>query len=362
MTAQAREKIVIDGKETSMTSTPEIPENNPGILKVPQQYITSDCWRGYVGAWEIKNGRLYLIGISGKYNLRENTPIFANWYTGTLAVSEGSIINQINNGYTFVYEKDVNIKIKNGFVVLIKTIDNRQKLKNIESQKTNNENDLKTSLIKKFVATQGIEDIVHFTRIENIPSILKNGLYGRKSLSEVGVGIIINDRHRFDYLPDAICCSISFPNYKMFYQLRKDNPGTDWAVLRIKSQILWEKNCVFCIQNAAKRSVALTKLQHRKGLEALQLLFADIDAAPSRKDLNIPNYYPTHPQAEVLILDRIEPEMILDISLDQKERIRDHKKVMEIVESCNGEKEFFYNKHYFDARKDYANWRGAQIG
>lgn len=54
--------------------------------------------------------------------------------------------------------------------------------------------------------------------------------------------------------------------------------------------------------------------------------------------------------------------MILDIHLDQKERIRDHKKIMEIVKSCNGEKEFFYNKYYFDARKDFVNWRGAQIG
>ena len=113
MTTQAREKIVIDGKETSMTSTPEIPENDPRIIKVQQQYITSACWRGYVGTWEIKNDRLYLIGISGKYNLRENTPIFANWYSGTLAASEGNIINQTNNGYTFIYEKDINIKIKN---------------------------------------------------------------------------------------------------------------------------------------------------------------------------------------------------------------------------------------------------------
>ena len=216
--------------------------------------------------------------------------------------------------------------------------------------------------MKEFVTSRGVEHVVHFTRAANLPTILEHGLRGRKSLEAAGIDAVVNDQYRFDYLPDAICCSISFPNYRMFYRLRQENPDTDWAVLRIKPQVLWEKPCVFCIENAATQSVAQTPVEQRMGLAALQALFCDIDGAVSRADLRIPDCYPTHPQAEVLIFGEIEPDLIEDVLVDQKQRIRNHDKVAEIVRNCTGDKKFYYYKQYFDARMDYAYWRGTQIG
>ena len=216
--------------------------------------------------------------------------------------------------------------------------------------------------MQAFVTSRGIEHIVHFTRASNLPAILQHGLRGQESLEAAGIDAVVNDPYRFDYLPDAICCSISFPNYKMFYRLRQENPESDWAVLRIRPQVLWQKQCVFCIENAATRSVAQTPLEQRMGLVALQRLFCDIAGAVPRAELRIPDCYPTHPQAEVLIIGEIEPDLIEDVLVDQKQRIRNQDSLAEIIRSCTGNKKFYYHKHYFDARMDHVHWRGAQIG
>ena len=216
--------------------------------------------------------------------------------------------------------------------------------------------------MQAFLTSRAVEHVVHFTRAENLPAILQHGLRGRESLEASGIEPAVNDHHRFDYLPDAICCSISFPNYKMFYRLRQENPEIDWAVLRIKPQVLWEKQCVFCIENAATRSVAQTPIRQRIGLAALHALFGEVEGAAARSELLIPDSYPTHPQAEVLILGQIEPDLIDDILVDHKQRVRNHERLGEIVRSCTGDKKFYYDKQYFDARMDYAHWRGAQIG
>ncbi|MCK0512798.1 DUF4433 domain-containing protein [Aromatoleum buckelii] len=362
MTYQVHEKIVIEGKMTSMAFCPPLPNNDSRILEVPPKFISSACWRGYQGTWEIKNRRLFLIGIDGRYQFRENTPIFAEWFSGTLIVPEGSILEYVHGGFSTVYEHELHITIKDGKAIAFSKIDNRSKFEDTECLTVKDSSKWLSFSMQRFLASRGVEHVVHFTRAENLPSILQHGLYGRNSLKTAGIQTAVNDYYRFDYLPDAICCSISFPNYKMFYRLRQENPGTDWVVLRVKPQVLWEKNCVFCVENAATRAVAQTPLQQRIGLDALQRLFSDIDTAPPRSELRIPDFYPTHPQAEVLIMDKIEPDMILDVLVDQKERIRDHKRLSKIVHDCVGGKEFCYDKSYFDARMDYVYWRGTQIG
>jgi len=129
--------------------------------------------------------------------------------------------------------------------------------------------------IKAFCNQCGIATVVHFTRVENLPSILTYGLLSRKTLDSMDIEYVFNDGQRIDRYYDAICTSISFPNYKMFYRYRINDPQ-NWAVLLLDVSLLWELDCAFCQENAASNAVTRVPLQERKKFSALQLMFADL--------------------------------------------------------------------------------------
>jgi hypothetical protein len=208
-----------------------------------------------------------------------------------------------------------------------------------------------------FIQSRKIEYLVHFTRVANLPNILTHGLLGRTTLEESQIDVQVNDSFRFDYLPNGICCSISFPNYRMFYRMRCDNPDDDWAVLRLSAEILRTKQCVFCVENAASHEIAHADVVERTGLPALEAMFVDHEGMPSRAALRIPDNYTTNPQAEVLVLEPIEKELIIDALVDSKERIRNIQNLANTIRPFNGQYKFLHGKHYFDARQDYCHWK-----
>ena len=99
--------------------------------------------------------------------------------------------------------------------------------------------------------------LLHFTRPENLESILAIGLHPRQNI-DLGVvpNASVNDTCRNDGRRDRNCLSISFPNYKMFYPLRSANPGIEWPVLVMKPSILWTMDCLFCENNAASTAIS----------------------------------------------------------------------------------------------------------
>lgn len=46
---------------------------------------TTACWRRYIGEWALREGRLYLVRITGRYELI-GEPLFADWVTQVLRV------------------------------------------------------------------------------------------------------------------------------------------------------------------------------------------------------------------------------------------------------------------------------------
>ena len=134
MTAQVQEDLILNGKKTSMTFCPPLPENDPRIVEIPLEKIKGDgiilstaCWRQYIGTWEIKDGRFYLVGIKGKFKLAEDKALFADWFSGTLIVPEGKILEYVHMGFDSVFERETHIKIENGVVVDTVVIDNKEK-------------------------------------------------------------------------------------------------------------------------------------------------------------------------------------------------------------------------------------------
>ncbi|MBV7299359.1 hypothetical protein [Enterovibrio paralichthyis] len=114
MTAQISEVLIYNGKKLKLHCTPIIPDNHPLIRHNTSQEesISSLCWRGYVGTWEIANRRLYLNSVDGKYIV--TTPVFADWYCGTLVIPESDPGEYFHGGWGRSYAKNKLVTIVNG--------------------------------------------------------------------------------------------------------------------------------------------------------------------------------------------------------------------------------------------------------
>lgn len=174
--------------------------------------------------------------------------------------------------------------------------------------------------IQDIIKTRNIQNVVHFTRIENLENILINGVIPRERLGEdafqndfdvLNKGkYIYNDNIRLDGKRDYSCFSISFPNDKMFYKLRKNNPNSNWAVLYFSTEILVNFDCLFYPCNAADSRVKDEDIQLFKDSIAFEKMFDSENREPYLKDK-----YPTDVQAEVLVKDTISPDYIKGIIL-----------------------------------------------
>jgi hypothetical protein len=204
-------------------------------------------------------------------------------------------------------------------------------------------------MIENEVKSREIEHLWHFTKVENLDSILKSGMMPRAMLEAQSANVAYNDEHRLDYQKTANCLSLGHPNYKMFYRLRRVNPNQGWVVLGIDPEVLWIKDCAFCDQNAATGSVASTPIAQRKGLQAFQKMFFPVAGKPDRGALGLPDDCPTNPQAEILVYGVIEPKYIVG-AITQTKAIEN-----ELIEKYP-EFEFLYHRAHFSARKDYEHW------
>ncbi|MGP2655423.1 DarT ssDNA thymidine ADP-ribosyltransferase family protein [Malaciobacter sp. WC5094] len=205
--------------------------------------------------------------------------------------------------------------------------------------------------MRKYIRKNDIKTLVHFTNINNLDKILEKGLLSRKKLIRNRLDFDYNDESRYDGFLNTICCSITHPNYKMFYKLRIDNPNKEWVVIGIKSRVLYSLDCTFSHDNAASTSITTMNISDRKGLNGLKKMFSDkIKGYPKRKELNIPSNYPTNPQAEVLIRRKIPLSEISGVAFNSRKRQKEFKKKYPNIK-------MIYSPKYFSYRKDYDFWR-----
>ena len=81
---------------------------------------------------------------------------------------------------------------------------------------------------------------MHFTRIDNLNSILKNGLIPVSIQQKMKIPSARNDEQRIDSKLDCTSCSITFPNYKLFYTFREYKfPGSGWVVIVLDKDVLF---------------------------------------------------------------------------------------------------------------------------
>jgi hypothetical protein len=121
MTSQAHEKIIIDDNIELMATCPELPVYSSQIIELHEEIIdsifnTTACRRQYIATWKISCDKLYLMSIEGKYNLSDNQPIFAYWFSGLLKIQQGEILKYIHCGYASTYERELHITVEKGLV------------------------------------------------------------------------------------------------------------------------------------------------------------------------------------------------------------------------------------------------------
>lgn len=208
----------------------------------------------------------------------------------------------------------------------------------------------KQNELKNCVSQKNITSLVHFTRVENLNSIISEGLFSVKALSNKGVDYIRNDLDRRDNLLNAISVSIQHPNYRMFYRKMTANQDVDWVVIRINPNVLWSKDCLFCIDNAANSTISRTSENDRRGIVAFKKMFENIPGKPTRKESNLYERFTSNPQAEVLVLEEIESELILEVAFQTQEKLDKHRL------SIKGSVRLVVDKWLFDKRYDYMNW------
>lgn len=206
--------------------------------------------------------------------------------------------------------------------------------------------------MKSVVETRGIQSLMHFTRVENLISIFEHGLLPVDSLNKQEMDFQFNDQIRLDNCKNASCLSIQFPNYKMFNKYRcKEDKNIDWVVLGIKTEVLWEKDCAFCVENAASSNVRHKSLEERKGIEAFNRLYDEYPGKPSRSQLCLEDSFPTNPQAEVLVFDIIEPKYIWGIAFKDKQTQNKYNSLIPSHVSSEVAREMF------SYRIDYEAWK-----
>lgn len=141
MTGQVHEKLILDGNEVSMAFCPELPTASGLVIETPaitlRQQLDSKawpsiihstaCWRRYIGKWEIRDGKLYLIDVIGRFQMATATPAFADWVTAVLRVPQGEVIQYIHMGFASVSEAELHIKVEKGLVIEQRRIDNSTK-------------------------------------------------------------------------------------------------------------------------------------------------------------------------------------------------------------------------------------------
>ena len=144
------------------------------------------------------------------------------------------------------------------------------------------------------------------------------------------------DLQRIDGYPDYICCSIEYPNA---WYLRKrqgsvageDRLFSDWVVLTIKPDYLWNDETLFCPRNAAAQGGRLVQA----GVETFEGLFAPkVRGAYDRDYVRTderPRACPTDEQAEVLVRRRIALDDVLTIvTYDEAQARREYVRLTQL--------------------------------
>jgi len=152
MTSQTRERLLYKGQDYGMATEPlEQYLKTRNDIHINNGIIDTGCRRGYVGSWEIRDNRLFLIGLKGigeeidervtfpekrkidlNYIFPNEERVFASWFSGHIRLEIGELLKYVHLGYESIHEKDLVLTLENGVIVHEEEFDNS----NVENVQT----------------------------------------------------------------------------------------------------------------------------------------------------------------------------------------------------------------------------------
>ena len=222
--------------------------------------------------------------------------------------------------------------------------------------------------IKSIIDERGITELYHFTRIENLESIVENGIWPVSEMKKEGVSFLENDKYRNDHRMDCNCISISCPNLELLKSYKRKYGG-HWVMIELDPCVLYETPCYFAEHNAATRIIA-SNLAMRTGADALENMFKrrlDIQLTDRVESFGrfevreFPNF-PTSPQAEVLVKGRIGIDLVKNITFENTNDADKYRGVLDEknINSCVNNKVFTMTRYEWIQKEEleriFAPW------
>ena len=177
-------------------------------------------------------------------------------------------------------------------------------------------------MIKEVIESNKVKYLVHFTRIENLSSILENGILSIKELNIRGLEYFNNDFGRYDGRRDCSCFSVEFPNDSLLKAFRKNQNDGKWVILLVDVDVLIFKKSkkYFCMHNAASKGISsqikygqLCSAEDFEKMFSAHIEYSKRDGNYSLDRVVDKSYLATSNQAEILIEGIIEREYIRGI-------------------------------------------------
>ena len=161
--------------------------------------------------------------------------------------------------------------------------------------------------IRAVLERRGIEDLLHFTPMENVSSILKQGIRPQinpKTGEKYDLDVLDAERH--DGRPHHVSLTITMPNKRLFYRHRC-NADRLWAVVVIDPLILTQVPALFFPYNAAAKPYRGINIDDPMwcSADALERMFVS-EGGSSKSN---PKYV-WQDQAEIQVLGPVRPEWI----------------------------------------------------
>lgn len=187
----------------------------------------------------------------------------------------------------------------------------------------------KSEKIKAEADRRFIDHVLHFTRVENLPSIINEGILSRVQLQKRRLAAFFSNDERWDDNDDAVSVSISCINLRMFEFKRKGVEEAGWVVLLIDRSLLWMLDCNFFSENASTKEMKYQAgrrwLNKPDDFERMFQDWRESNGDSGRFKRGIPDCQPSDPGAEVQVLEPIPPKLIVGAWVERAdlvERVR----------------------------------------
>lgn len=140
MTRQASEMVFLDGIAEHLHACPLDPwlESTGIDVQTMHRIDSTNCYRGYIGFWEVFGDELFLVGLfdpdgqpldARQVFAGRELPILADWFTGRLDVDRGNLLTYWHAGWGGQTEERICLWVDRGRVVRRRRYDHAKRLK-----------------------------------------------------------------------------------------------------------------------------------------------------------------------------------------------------------------------------------------